>query len=103
VLDHLLDIGCGAVIYGGAASRWNEPEWVFRYGDLLSYSICGGFDGPQRETADNPEASTGGNSTVLDHDQEVLVGAPISRRGRVARWAVTYARCTGIQIRACCW
>jgi hypothetical protein len=76
VLDHLLDIGCGAVIYGDAACRWNEPEWVFGYGDLLSYRIYGRFDGPRRETGNNPEASTGGHSTVLDHDQEVLVAAP---------------------------
>jgi len=42
ILDTCLDNGLGVVVFGDAA-RSNGPEWVFSYGDLLSYSMYGQF------------------------------------------------------------
>ena len=50
VLDDVLDNGFGIVIFGDS-SRSAPPEWVFTYGDLLSYSLYGRFDGESPEPA----------------------------------------------------
>lgn len=44
ILDDVLDNGFGVAIFGDS-SRSKPPEWVFTYGDLLSYSLFGTFDG----------------------------------------------------------
>jgi hypothetical protein len=76
VLDHLLDIGCGAAIFGDP-DRSNPPDWIFSYGDLLCYRLYGRFDGTPRAAGGSPGASTGGPTvTRLEHDETVLVAAP---------------------------
>jgi hypothetical protein len=42
ILDACLENGFGVAIFGDA-SRSSGPEWVFSYGDLLSYSMYGRF------------------------------------------------------------
>ena len=43
ILDALLDKGVGVVVWGDSR-RGDNPEWVFRYGHLLSYKLYGRFD-----------------------------------------------------------
>src|SRR5207253_650095 len=64
ILDDVLDNGFGIAIFGDA-SRSKPPEWVFTYGDLLSYSLFGTFDGDPAVAADSA-----GNGTSM------LVAAP---------------------------
>lgn len=63
VLDFVLDNGTGIAIFGDP-SRENGPEWVFSYGDLLSYSLYGRFDGNPAEL-DDPHDSGAGKSEIL--------------------------------------
>lgn len=63
VLDYLLDNGLGVAIFGDA-SRVNGPQWVFSYGDLLSYSLFGRFDGDP-SAAGLSNLDTGGSHQVL--------------------------------------
>jgi hypothetical protein len=44
VLDDALDGGFGMAIFGNS-SRSDDPEWVFNYGNLLSFSLFGDFEG----------------------------------------------------------
>ena len=67
VLDSALDNGFGMAIFGDP-SRANGPEWVFTYGDLLSYSLYGRFDG-------NPEDVHEGAASQAEAHQ-VLQAAP---------------------------
>jgi hypothetical protein len=48
VIDDALNSGFGIVIFGDS-SRSNDPEWVFNYGNLLSYSLFGDFEGDPAE------------------------------------------------------
>lgn len=68
VLDDVLDNGMGIAIFGDP-NRENGPEWVFSYGDLLSYSLYGRFDG-------NPDALDNVPSTAADGASEILRAAP---------------------------
>ena len=65
LLEVVLDKGFGIAIFGDS-SRSQGPEWVFTYGDLLSYSMFGHFDGDPAE-----QLSSGGSK-----DNQVLVAAP---------------------------
>jgi hypothetical protein len=65
LLDVVLDNGFGIAIFGDS-SRSEGPEWVFTYGDLLSYSMFGHFDGGPAE-----QLSSGGSK-----DNQVLIAAP---------------------------
>ena len=67
LLDYLLENGFGCVIWG-SSKREGGPEWVFTYGDLLSYSLFARFDGP-------PSAG-GPKSEVAQQARQVLVAAP---------------------------
>jgi hypothetical protein len=49
-----------------AKQRLGDPEWVFSYGDLLSYSLCGRFDGEGSE----------GRASDSEVAGEVLVASP---------------------------
>jgi hypothetical protein len=69
LLDYLLDNGYGIAIFGDA-SRTNHPEWVFSYGDLLSYSIYGRFDGDPAETGGSSGSAWGSRG------DQVLRAAP---------------------------
>ena len=65
LLEVALDNGLGIAIFGDS-SRSEAPEWVFTYGDLLSYSMFGHFDGDPAE----PLSPGGGKQ------EQVLVAAP---------------------------
>jgi hypothetical protein len=65
LLDVVLDEGLGIAIFADS-SRSEPPEWVFTYGDLLSYSLFGHFDG---DPAGQP-SSDGSKAN------QVLVAAP---------------------------
>jgi hypothetical protein len=58
ILDTCLDNGLGVVVFGDA-ERSNGPEWVFSYGDLLSYSMYGQF------YCEPQEAGSGGGGQML--------------------------------------
>jgi hypothetical protein len=68
ILDDVLNNGYGAVIWGDS-SRSGAPEWVFSYGDLLSYSMHGQVDtGRAQAAAPAPE--------VAGKARQVLVASP---------------------------
>jgi hypothetical protein len=70
VLDFLLDNGLGAVIFGGS-DKSAGPEWVFTYGNLLSYSLYGDFEG---EPAARQEGARAGKPAA--GQTQALVAAP---------------------------
>ena len=87
VLDYVLDNGFGMAIFGDP-SRSDGPQWVFTYGDLLSFSLYGRFDG-------NPADQAAGSATATGEGR-VLQAAPseaISRCAPAARSAATCAQC----------
>lgn len=67
-LDFVLDNGLGIALFNDSG-REGGPEWVFRYGDLLSYQLYGDFDGDpeERDRTGPPEPSA---------QQQLLVAAP---------------------------
>ena len=67
VLDYLLDNGLGVAIFGDP-SRSDGPQWVFTYGDLLSFSLYGRFDGNPADQTDSAATGSG--------DGRVLQAAP---------------------------
>ena len=67
LLDFLLENGLGCVIWG-SSKREGPPEWVFTYGDLLSYSMFGRFEGPMAQGGSPPE--------YVKEARQVLVAAP---------------------------
>lgn len=67
ILNDCLNRGFGATVWLDS-SREGGPEWVFTYGDLLSYSLFGNFDG---SGATVPGAAKSGDS-----EGQVLVAAP---------------------------
>jgi hypothetical protein len=67
LLDVVLDNGYGIAIFGDS-TRSDDPEWVFTYGDLLSYSLYGHFDGDPAVRSSSEEKSN------IRH--QVLVAAP---------------------------
>ena len=54
ILDVVLDNGFGIAIFGDS-SRSDAPQWVFTYGDLLSYSLYGNFDGDPAFQPSSPD------------------------------------------------
>ena len=67
LLDFVLDSGFGIAIFGDS-SRSAGPQWVFTYGDLLSYSLYGDFDGDPNVIPADREPAGG--------ERQVLVAAP---------------------------
>lgn len=67
LLDFVLDNGFGIAIFGDS-SKSAGPEWVFTYGDVLSYSLYGDFEGDPSATPPVGEPARG--------DHRVLVAAP---------------------------
>jgi hypothetical protein len=63
ILDYVLDNGLGIAIFGDS-SRSDGPQWVFTFGDLLSFSLYGRFDGNPADQTDGSGA-TGGDGRVL--------------------------------------
>ena len=73
VLDDALNGGFGIVIFGDS-SRSSDPEWVFNYGNLLSYSLFGDFEGDPAE-----RGHLGGPQSAIrpsDNQHQVLMAAP---------------------------
>lgn len=64
LLDYLLENGFGIAIFGDS-SRAQGPEWVFTYGELVSYRLYGDFDGDPAELARTASAPKGGHHSVL--------------------------------------
>jgi len=69
LLDTVLQNGQGIAIFGDS-SRANGPQWVFTYGNLLSFRLFGSFEGDPAELARQTAASTGGGK------HSVLVASP---------------------------
>jgi hypothetical protein len=68
VLDQALNDGFGIAIFADS-NRSKDPEWVFTYGDLLSYSLYGRFDG------EGTDGAAGGSSAPGDQPR-ILKAAP---------------------------
>jgi hypothetical protein len=66
ILDDCLEYGLGAVVFGDA-ERSGNPEWVFSYGDLLSFSLYGEFYRPMDAT---PPAKGAGGQVLLASPSE---------------------------------
>jgi hypothetical protein len=73
LLDDALDGGFGIAIFGDS-SRTSDPEWVFTYGNLLSYSLFGDFEGDpaERERLKGHE----GEKRPAQTEHQVLTAAP---------------------------
>jgi hypothetical protein len=63
-----LDDGLGIAIFGDP-SRADGPQWVFTYGDVLSYSLYGQFDG-------NPPGPNGVPSAAAEGEHQILRATP---------------------------
>jgi hypothetical protein len=68
ILEDCLSGGFGATVWLDS-SRSDGPEWVFTYGDLLSFGLFGRFDG-------SGEPDSGAASQAASADRQVLVAAP---------------------------
>jgi hypothetical protein len=74
ILDYVLDNGVGIAVFGSSGPP-GEPEWVFTYGDLLSYSLYGDFDGDPAERAH--QHGPGGLAVeTVKEKRKILVGSP---------------------------
>jgi hypothetical protein len=69
ILDHVLENGFGIAIFGDS-SRSKGPEWVLTYGDLLSYSLYGRFDG------DPADSGRAGGNPATGGAHQILKAAP---------------------------
>ena len=69
VLDTVLQNGQGIAVFGDS-SRANGPQWVFSYGDLLSYRLFGDFAGEPAELARAAAVPSGEGA------RSILVAAP---------------------------
>jgi hypothetical protein len=68
LIDDALEGGFGAVIFGDT-SRSTNPEWVFTYGNLLSYKLTGKFDSGDPVVA---EGESRGSVLVASPDETLL-------------------------------
>ena len=71
VLDFCLDNGLGIAVFGNVR-RADPPEWVFTYGNLLSYSVHGNFDCDPAE----PASPGGPRSITTTETHEMLIAGP---------------------------
>jgi hypothetical protein len=78
LLDYVLDNGFGIVIFGDS-SRSNAPEWVFTYGDLLSYSLYGRFEGEPPEPVGSTAAEEGVHQVLRAAPSESYLPATARR------------------------
>ncbi len=62
--DYVLDKGVGVVVWGDFR-RGDNPEWVFRYGHLLSYKLYGRFDDRSPE-----QLARGGGARRIETPEE---------------------------------
>ncbi len=76
VLDYALENGTGAVIFGDP-TRSRPPEWVFTYGDLLSYKLYGSFEGDVNNSLVDPQPRQPGKVLVAVPSEALL---PVAAR-----------------------
>jgi hypothetical protein len=69
-LEFVLDRGAGVAIFA-TPDRAAAPQWVFTYGDLVSYRLFGIFEGSATETA---PVQSGGNILVAAPSEQFLPG-----------------------------
>ena len=69
LLEVVLDNGFGIAIFGDS-SRLEGQEWVFTYGDLLSYSLFGRFDGDPAA-----QLASGGDKVLVAAPSEAYLPA----------------------------
>jgi len=74
ILDYVLDNGVGVAVFGSSGPP-GEPEWVFTYGDILSHSLYGDFDGDPAQRGHQHEHGGLGVETV-EEPRKILVGSP---------------------------
>lgn len=74
ILEYALDNGIGIAVFGSSGLS-GEPEWVFTYGDLLSYALYGDFDGDPAERGHQHEPGGLAVETVKEK-RKILVGSP---------------------------
>ncbi|HEY6359312.1 MAG TPA: hypothetical protein VIX35_13810 [Vicinamibacterales bacterium] len=74
ILDYVLDNGIGVAVFGSSGPP-GEPEWVFTYGDLLSYSLYGDFDGDPAERG-HQHGPGGPTVETVEEERKILVGSP---------------------------
>jgi len=82
ILDFVLDNGFGIAIFGDS-SRSPNPEWVFSYGDLLSFSLYGAFDAGSEHPGSTPEAAAGAQVLVASPSESYL---PVRARTVIGRF-----------------
>lgn len=74
ILDYVLDNGIGIAVFGSFGPS-GEPEWVFTYGDVLSYALYGDFDGDPAERS-HQHGHAGLAVEKVKEARKVLVGSP---------------------------
>jgi hypothetical protein len=73
ILDFVLDNGFGIAIFGDS-KRSAPPEWVFTYGDLLSFSLYGAFDAGAERRGSTREAAAGAQVLLASPSESYLPG-----------------------------
>ena len=73
ILDAALQNTFGVCIFSDMQNS-KFPEFIFSYGDLLSYKLYGSFDGDPADA--NTPASPGLTTEVLTEARDILVGQP---------------------------
>ena len=74
ILDYVLDNGLGVAVFASSGPP-SDPEWVFSYGDLLSLSLYGGFEGDPAESA-HQHGRDGLSTERVEKARKVLVASP---------------------------
>ncbi|HLJ48010.1 MAG TPA: hypothetical protein VKU01_18465 [Bryobacteraceae bacterium] len=74
ILNYALENGTGAVIFADA-KRSQPPEWVFTYGDLLSYKLYGSFEGDVNNSLVDPQPRQAGKLLVAVPSEALLPAA----------------------------
>lgn len=68
VLEFVLDRGAGIAMFG-SPDRTVAPQWVFTYGDLVSYRLFGNFE---VDSSDNRPLQSAGSILVASPSEEFL-------------------------------
>jgi len=74
ILEYVLDNGVGIAVFASSGPP-SDPEWVFSFGDLLSLSLYGGFEGDPGECAHQHERD-GRSIERVEEARKILVASP---------------------------
>jgi hypothetical protein len=74
ILDFILENGCGVVVFGEAGPP-AQPEWVFSYGDLVSYALYRNFEGDSNELT-HQHTPAGLSVEKVKEPRKILIGSP---------------------------